>query len=371
MRVLLLILGILSSCASSKSKNSITIRGELSGLPNGKIYILNLRREVIDSTETRDGHFLFSIPSQNNRPIPYSLVTMEHRDSKKVKRLFSFKTNRKYRNAPWQSEAFILEDGLVITGKLEEFTPAAIQLPDSIRLVYPSNLLKGGKQTSIMFNIDYDFSKPINDTAFAKVKSLVQKYPYAYYFLHEINSNRSNYSSKQLNDLLNHFDKNLLTQPEALELLKVIEIRKDSKHKLSTSLFTTLNNNKTNAVRPNAKINMIVLWASWCSPCIQEIPDIKKIFYKHKNDKRLNIVSISLDDNRDDWLNALKKYSMPWQQLWVSDDVRPYQQDIFQFDGSIPCVLFVNNEGKILNKIIGYAKENINRYETEIESQLR
>lgn len=107
---------------------------------------------------------------------------------------------------------------------------------------------------------------------------------------------------------------------------------------------------------------MIILWASWCKPCIDEIPEIKKIYEEYKFDNRIHIVSVSLDEKEQNWRKALAKYNMPWQQLWIPKNIKSVQQDLFQFDGSIPTVIFVDKNGKFLKKVVGFDKNNINEY---------
>ncbi len=66
-------------------------------------------------------------------------------------------------------------------------------------------------------------------------------------------------------------------------------------------------------VKPG-RIMLIDFWASWCKPCIQEIPFLKEL-YKKYHDKGLDIVSFSFDTKKEAWLGALEKYPMEWPQM--------------------------------------------------------
>jgi len=46
---------------------------------------------------------------------------------------------------------------------------------------------------------------------------------------------------------------------------------------------------------------MIILWASWCSPYIAEIPDFTKIYEKNKNNAKFFMTSVSLDSENGNW----------------------------------------------------------------------
>jgi peroxiredoxin len=58
---------------------------------------------------------------------------------------------------------------------------------------------------------------------------------------------------------------------------------------------------------------LICFWASWCGPCIRNIPVLRKLEETYR-DKGLQVISISIDDSSSNWFLAIKKYPMPWLQ---------------------------------------------------------
>lgn len=62
------------------------------------------------------------------------------------------------------------------------------------------------------------------------------------------------------------------------------------------------------------KYVLIDFWASWCGPCMMEVPYLKRALTKY-SDKGFQILGVSVDNNRDDWINAINKYQMDWIQL--------------------------------------------------------
>lgn len=64
----------------------------------------------------------------------------------------------------------------------------------------------------------------------------------------------------------------------------------------------------------NSKFTIIEFWASWCAPCIAEVPRLNKLYGKYKN-KGLKIISISLDDNINNWQRAIQHVDAPWIHL--------------------------------------------------------
>lgn len=59
----------------------------------------------------------------------------------------------------------------------------------------------------------------------------------------------------------------------------------------------------------------IDLWASWCKPCLKEVPALQKLEKELKNDKVV-FLSISIDTKEDAWKNKMKEKNMHGNQLW-------------------------------------------------------
>jgi thiol-disulfide isomerase/thioredoxin len=100
------------------------------------------------------------------------------------------------------------------------------------------------------------------------------------------------------------------------------------------------------------KVNMVVFWASWCSPCRMEIPNLKEI-YASIDPAIVRLISISVDKDKAAWLKAVKEEQMPWPQLLAEgENVKGIKED-FGFTG-IPQIYFLDSKGKILAGYTGY-----------------
>jgi len=102
----------------------------------------------------------------------------------------------------------------------------------------------------------------------------------------------------------------------------------------------------------NRKFVLLDFWASWCIPCIAKIPEIKDLYNKY-SEKGLTIISISLDKDKDSWLNAINKYHLKaWPQILSVEDKNnsvSMTDDISLLYnvGPIPHFILIDKQGKI------------------------
>lgn len=94
-----------------------------------------------------------------------------------------------------------------------------------------------------------------------------------------------------------------------------------------------------------SKFTVIEFWASWCAPCIAEVPQLNEVYGKYK-DKGLKIISISLDTRMNDWQRVIKKVNAPWIHLSDLKGTPSALTEAYGVDG-VPHSLLIDENGII------------------------
>jgi thiol-disulfide isomerase/thioredoxin len=106
-------------------------------------------------------------------------------------------------------------------------------------------------------------------------------------------------------------------------------------------------------------MNLIVYWSWWCGPCRQEIPYLRELYKKYK-DKGLNITSISIDPDKNKWLETLKIEDMEWEQLIVSPSSLSELQIHFELN-TIPKSYLYDDKNKLIDKFSGFSETDLTK----------
>ena len=72
-------------------------------------------------------------------------------------------------------------------------------------------------------------------------------------------------------------------------------------------------------IRADSEIVLVEFWASWCGPCRAEIPHMKQAYEEHEPNG-FEIVSFTIDNDREDWELASEEEDLPWPNLGMGEE---------------------------------------------------
>ena len=287
---------LLGACSS----DGYTIRGKIAGHDNPYVYLLRYTGEVevIDSAKVTKGDFVFKGKAEQPEVVYLSTDKQQ----------------------PFVH--FFLENGRIsVDGALS--APADIAV-----LGTPSNDIQRAFDEKIAA-LEEEFAKAGNDMQRDSLRK-----EYSKLMSDAVEMNRDNIygvttflnnayaflSPEEVMEQIALFPAEWQQRTELTDLRKVMEQR----------LRTTVGQPYVDISAPNAddkavslksvienpanKYVLVDFWASWCGPCLREIPYLQADYEKYRK-KGFEIYAVSLDDERDAWVKTIADKQMKWIQV--------------------------------------------------------
>jgi thiol-disulfide isomerase/thioredoxin len=148
-------------------------------------------------------------------------------------------------------------------------------------------------------------------------------------------------------ELLKRFSEG--SDPRLVEAAKAIIAKKqkmaDLKSKPVDLKFTAADGQPVDLANLRGKVVLVDFWASWCGPCMGEMPNVVKT-YGSLHDKGFEIVGISLDQEKDAMEGALKSQHMTWPQYFDGGGWKNKFATEFGIQ-SIPAAWLIDKKGML------------------------
>ena len=109
--------------------------------------------------------------------------------------------------------------------------------------------------------------------------------------------------------------------------------------------FTAVDGREVDLKKLKGKVVLVDFWATWCGPCVAELPHVKDA-YEKLHGKGFEIVGISFDKDKEKLVNFTSTEKMPWPQYF---DGKVWENKIGQEYGinSIPAMWLVDKKGNL------------------------
>ena len=225
---------------------------------------------------------------------------------------------------------------------------------DLLNAEFASQTEEKKKDTAYLNSLDTR-ANAIRDEIISVKMNYVKANPTHYMALVAFNSTiPPEFNAVKAENDFNQIDEKLRQSDLGKELLaKILKVKKTQEGAIAPD-FTQLDVNGKPVKLSDFRGKYVLLdfWASWCGPCRRENPNVLKAYNTYK-DKGFTVLGVSLDKSgdREKWLAAIEKDSLPWIQVsdlkaWDNEAAKLYEVD------AIPMNFLIDPNGKIIAKYL-------------------
>ena len=314
-KILLVLLTLTFISCKEKPKSEFSLIGTTNGIEDGTvIYLYNvLEDQLIDSTSVVKNSFSFHT-KLSNTPLEVDLYTKDDSHWRPL----------------WLENNPMIFDGIntdfrnanVTGSKTENLSQSLHRNIDSL----PRNEKR---------KLDMEFIKNNpNNIISASLLSCYSK----------------TWGKDKTKELFNSFSLENKKSEYGKMITKYLELNKEPKIGEQFVDFEMVDTNGVSKKLSDLKGKIILLefWASWCTGCRQENPHLVKTYQKF-NSKGFEIFAVSLDKNKENWLKAIKKDKLSWENV---SDLKGTQSEVVLIYGinKIPDNFLIDRNGVIIGR---------------------
>ena len=295
-------------------------------------------------------HMVFDKPAVNDKYLAY-FGSMARLDNK-FRMLYILVSHVNFNNYGYESSVSFVRDNFDHT-ILDDLYKDEYLISNEYRNGFIAN-----QWLKYLINLDIKKDSSLDDTFDYRLKKLSTTYKgkvrdFALYTriesaienakaLSELNLNKGKIEP-YLSTLKNDSYKKLI---ERKVLEKENELIRILKGKPAPTFTLESNLGKTYSLQDfRGKVIYLDLWASWCAPCREETPSLKKLYNKYKANEQIVFLSIAVNDGVNEWKKAIEKDEPDWIQL-IDKEGLVWRSYIATF---IPKFIVIDKSGNIVD----------------------
>jgi peroxiredoxin len=347
-KILLLLAVAVTVFACQSGKDSYTIKGTISGLDTGKVYLLKIAENqpvAVDTADLVGGKFEF----KGKMEVPdIRILRLNDRnyfaqfflDNSKVTVAANKDSLRatKVTGSP-ENDVFT-----IYLNEIERLNKEGMKLQQQ----YQQALASGDQAKVDQIKID---AQAMSENMLVFTKNFVKEHNNsvvsAYVILWQL---AGQIEGAELDSIVAKYPAEISKSEYVAQVKKMADEMRKTAVGAEAPDFT-MNDPEGKPIQLSSlrgKVVMIDFWASWCAPCRQENPNVVALYNKY-HDKGFEILGVSLDRTKEDWTKAIADDKLIW--LHVSD-LQFWQNEVARLYGvnSIPQTFLIDKEGKIIGK---------------------
>ncbi len=344
-----LVILIMASCKNEKKIVGYEIQGTVEGFNDSICEIFQFDYESVhfkDSVIIKDGTFKFTGTIDKPRS---TLIKIKGMPGKKFFWLENIQTSVTIKD-DGLNEAIIVGGEAQRMANLHELKKRPISNKmDSLNTIIMTRS-RAGDLTDQETDTLYSRMRALDEERFEITKTFIRDFPNTLESARTLNESRFRLDKEVFAELFALMNDKTKASIYGKELGRYLKLNVDPQigEKYVDFELNNVKGQKTKVSELSKKYTLIEFWGSWCVPCRESNPALKKVYEKF-HEKGFNIVGVAMERSKENWLKAIKEDSLPWDHILDEKGARGDVATIYNIKG-VPDNILIDDEGIIIGR---------------------